>query len=165
VALTRVAIAGSSGSIGTQAIDVVLAEPDRYTVTALAVSSSTEVVIEQARMLRPELVVVTDQSRVAEVRDALPGVTVTASLVDVVDVADVVINGVVGFAGLDVTLETLRAGRTLGLANKESLIAAGPIVQPLRQTPGAQLIPVDSEHFINACGPRSRLTSRSRVWC
>jgi 1-deoxy-D-xylulose-5-phosphate reductoisomerase len=67
-------------------------------------------------------------------------------LSDVVEVADVVINGVVGFAGLSVTLDTLRAGRTLGLANKESLIAAGPIVQPLRATPGAQLVPVDSEH-------------------
>jgi 1-deoxy-D-xylulose-5-phosphate reductoisomerase len=77
---------------------------------------------------------------------ALPGVHVTGTLTDVVDVADVVINGVVGFAGLSVTLETLRQGRTLGLANKESLIAAGPIVQPLRATPGAQLVPVDSEH-------------------
>jgi 1-deoxy-D-xylulose-5-phosphate reductoisomerase len=77
---------------------------------------------------------------------ALPGIEVTSSLTDVVSGADVVINGVVGFAGLSVTLETLRQGRTLGLANKESLIAAGPIVQPLRQTPGAHLIPVDSEH-------------------
>jgi 1-deoxy-D-xylulose-5-phosphate reductoisomerase len=60
--------------------------------------------------------------------------------------ADVVINGVVGFAGLSVTIETLRAGKRLGLANKESLIAAGPVVQPLRATPGAELVPVDSEH-------------------
>ena len=71
---------------------------------------------------------------------------VSGELTDIIDVADVVINGVVGFAGLSVTLETLRAGRTLGLANKESLIAAGPLVQPLRATPGAQLVPVDSEH-------------------
>ena len=144
--ITRVAIAGSSGSIGTQTIDVVLAEPDQYRVTALAVGSSVDVVIEQARLVRPVVVVVTDQSQVARVAEALPGVTVTTHLTDIVDVADVVINGVVGFAGLSVTLETLRAGRTLGLANKESLIAAGPIVQPLRATPGAQLVPVDSEH-------------------
>lgn len=144
--LTRVAIAGSSGSIGTQTIEVVLAEPENYCVTALAVGSSVEIVIEQARLLRPEVVVVTDQSHVARVAEALPGVAVTTQLTDIVDVADVVINGVVGFAGLSVTLETLRAGRTLGLANKESLIAAGPIVQPLRETPGAQLVPVDSEH-------------------
>ena len=67
-------------------------------------------------------------------------------LADVVEPADVVVNGVVGFAGLPVTIETLRAGKRLALANKESLIAAGPIVQPLRSTPGAELVPVDSEH-------------------
>lgn len=142
----RIAIAGSSGSIGTQTIEVVLAEPDNYTVSALAVSSSADTVINQARLLRPELVVVTDASQRSRVAAALPGIEVTSSLTDVVSGADVVINGVVGFAGLSVTLETLRQGRTLGLANKESLIAAGPIVQPLRQTPRAHLIPVDSEH-------------------
>ena len=142
----RVAIAGSSGSIGTQTIDVVMAEPHNYRVSALAVGSSAEVVIGQALLLRPELVVVTDEAQRARVAAALPGIQVTGVLSDVVEVADVVINGVVGFAGLSVTLDTLRAGRTLGLANKESLIAAGPIVQPLRSTPGAQLVPVDSEH-------------------
>lgn len=144
--VTRVAIAGSSGSIGTQTIDVVRAEPEQYTVTALAVGSSADLVIEQAQELRPEVVVVTDETQRARVASALPGVQVTGTLSDVVDVADVVINGVVGFAGLSVTLQTLRSGKTLGLANKESLIAAGPVVQPLRATPGAQLIPVDSEH-------------------
>ena len=146
MAIQRVAIAGSSGSIGTQTIDVVLAEPHNYQVTALAVGSSADLVIEQAQQLRPEVVVVTDESQRARVASALPGIQVTGTLTDVVEVADVVINGVVGFAGLSVTLETLRAGRTLGLANKESLIAAGPIVQPLRRTPGAQLVPIDSEH-------------------
>ena len=142
----RVAIAGSSGSVGTQTIDVVMAEPLNYRVSALAVGSSADVVIAQALLLRPELVVVTDESQRARVASALPGVQVTGRLSDVVEAADGVINGVVGFAGLSVTLDTLRAGRTLGLANKESLIAAGPIVQPLRATPGAQLVPVDSEH-------------------
>ena len=143
---TRVAVAGSSGSIGTQTIEVALAEPDNFEVTALAVGSSAGTVIEQARRLRPQVVVVTDAAARAEVSAALPGVTVSADLTDVIDVADVVINGVMGFAGLPVTMETLRRGRTLGLANKESLIAAGPVVQPLRSTPGAELIPVDSEH-------------------
>lgn len=144
--MKRVAIAGSSGSIGVQTIDVVQAEPDNYVVSALAVGSSSDVVIEQARQLRPELVVVTDSAHRQRVADALPGIKVSGELSDVVDVADVVINGVMGFAGLSVTLETLRGGKTLGLANKESLIAAGPVVQPLRSTPGAQLVPVDSEH-------------------
>lgn len=142
----RVAIAGSSGSIGLQTIDVVQAEPDNYVVAALAVGTSSDVVIEQARQLHPELVVVTDHAHRQRVADALPGITVSGELSDIVDVADVVINGVMGFAGLSVTLETLRGGKTLGLANKESLIAAGPVVQPLRSTPGAQLVPVDSEH-------------------
>ena len=142
----RVAVAGSTGSIGVQTLEVIAAEPHNYEVTALAVGSSSVAVIEQARAIRPEVVVVTDAARRAEVAAALPGTTVSGVLDDIVEVADVVINGVVGFAGLSVTLETLRAGRTLGLANKESLIAAGPVVQPLRATPGAQLVPVDSEH-------------------
>lgn len=163
MSVTRVAIAGSSGSIGTQTIDVVLAEPHHYQITALAVSSSAEVVIEQAQLLRPEVVVVTDEAQRARVAAALPGMHVSGTLTDIIDVADVVINGVVGFAGLSVTLETLRAGKTLGLANKESLIAAGPIVQPLRSTPGAQLVPVDSEHCaIHQC-LRSSLSVQSEV--
>lgn len=143
---TRVAIAGSTGSIGTQTIDVVLAEPDNFVVTALAAGSSVDALIEQATLLRPELVVAASDDARARVAAALPGVQVTADLRDVVDVADVVINGVMGFAGLPVTMETLRRGKVLGLANKESLIAAGPVVQPLRATPGAVLVPVDSEH-------------------
>ena len=143
---TRVAIAGSSGSIGTQTLDVVRAERGAYEVVALAVGSSVDVVIEQAREFRPQVVVVgseTDRKRVA---DELPFAEVTCELVDVVTPADVVVNAVVGFAGLPVTLETLKAGKRLALANKESLIAAGPIVQPLRSTPGAAIVPVDSEH-------------------
>ena len=143
---TRVAIAGSTGSIGTQTIDVVNAEHRNFVVTALAAGSSAEAVIDQARALRPEVVVVTDPAARARVAAALPGTEISADLTEIIDVADVVINGVVGFAGLPVTMETLRRGKTLGLANKESLIAAGPVVQPLRATPGAQLVPVDSEH-------------------
>ena len=144
--VTRVALAGSSGSIGTQTLDVVRAEVGAYEVTALSVSSSAAVVIEQAREFRPRVVAVTDPRARTEVAAALPGVEVIADLADAVELADVVVNGVVGFAGLDVTLATLRAGRRLALANKESLIAAGPVVAPLRRVPGAELVPVDSEH-------------------
>jgi len=148
--LTRVAIAGSSGSIGTQTLDVVRAENDRlpgsYEVVALAVGGSAQAVIEQAREFRPAVVAVADPAARRLVADALPGVEVLAELAAVVAHADVVVNGVVGFAGLAVTIETLRAGKRLALANKESLIAAGPVVQPLRATPGAELVPVDSEH-------------------
>jgi 1-deoxy-D-xylulose-5-phosphate reductoisomerase len=142
----RVAIAGSSGSIGTQAIDVIQAEGDRYEVVGLGVRSAADALIEQARVLRPKVVAVADPGRRAEVAAALPFAEVVADLADLAADADVVVNGVVGFAGLPVTVATLRAGKRLALANKESLIAAGPVVQPLRSTPGAELIPVDSEH-------------------
>lgn len=147
---TRVAIAGSSGSIGTQTLEVIRAEnsraPGSYTVVALAVGRSTDVVIAQAREFRPTMVAVADEAERRAVAEALPDVDVVAELDAVVEPADVVVNGVVGFAGLAVTIETLRAGKRLALANKESLIAAGPVVQPLRSTPGAELVPVDSEH-------------------
>ncbi|MGA0958460.1 MAG: 1-deoxy-D-xylulose-5-phosphate reductoisomerase, partial [Ilumatobacteraceae bacterium] len=147
---TRVAVAGSSGSIGTQTLDVVRAERDRYDVVALSVSSSVELLIEQAREFRPQVVAVDDPVRRSEVASALPGVQVVDSLSDVVGdpsfACDVVVNAVVGFAGLPITMRTLGAGRRLALANKESLIAAGPVVRPLRVTPGAEIVPVDSEH-------------------
>jgi 1-deoxy-D-xylulose-5-phosphate reductoisomerase len=147
---TRVAIAGSTGSIGTQTIDVVEAEnarvPGSYEIVALAVGSSAAAVIDQARRCSPALVAVADEAARSQVAEALPGVEVVAELGLVADPADVVVNGVVGFAGLSVTIETLRSGKRLALANKESLIAAGPVVQPLRDVPGAELVPVDSEH-------------------
>ncbi len=145
----RVAIAGSTGSIGRQTLDVVRAEGrDRYEVVALGAGSSATALIEQAKEFHPALVAVADERARAEVADALVplGIEVVGEQAAVVESADVVINGVVGFAGLPVTIGTLRAGKRLGLANKESLIAAGPVVQPLRSTPGADLVPVDSEH-------------------
>ncbi|MGZ4739834.1 MAG: 1-deoxy-D-xylulose-5-phosphate reductoisomerase [Ilumatobacteraceae bacterium] len=142
----RVAIAGSSGSIGAQTLDVVRAEGGRYEVVGLGVSSSVETLIAQANEFRPKVVAVADPSRRAEVAAALPFAEVVADLADLTDDADVVVNGVVGFAGLSVTVRTLRKGKRLALANKESLIAGAPVVQPLRSTPGAELVPVDSEH-------------------
>jgi 1-deoxy-D-xylulose-5-phosphate reductoisomerase len=142
----RVAIAGSSGSIGTQTLDVVRAEAGRYEVVALGVGSSVDVLVRQALEFRPKVVAVADPTKRAEVAAALPFAHVVADFADLVDTADVVVNAVVGFAGLEVTVRTLRSGKRLALANKESLIAAGPVVQPLRRTPGAELVPVDSEH-------------------
>ena len=142
----RVAIAGSSGSIGTQTLDVIRAERDRYEVVGLGVGSSTATLVAQALEHRPKVVAVADPAARREVADALPFAQVIDDLAGLVDDADVVVNGVVGFAGLPVTVATLAAGKRLALANKESLIAAGPVVQPLRATPGAELIPVDSEH-------------------
>ncbi|MEL6892043.1 MAG: 1-deoxy-D-xylulose-5-phosphate reductoisomerase [Actinomycetota bacterium] len=148
----RVAIAGSTGSIGTQTLDVIRSENERepgsYEVVALGVGSSIDLLAEQVGEFAPNQVVVAeeDAARRWAATDLGRLDAVTTELADLVEGADVVVNGVVGFAGLSVTIETLRAGKRLALANKESLIAAGPVVQPLRSTPGAELVPVDSEH-------------------
>ncbi|HUP68316.1 MAG TPA: 1-deoxy-D-xylulose-5-phosphate reductoisomerase [Acidimicrobiales bacterium] len=148
--MTRVvAIAGSTGSVGTQALEVVRAEPDRFTVGALSASSSVDALVEQAWEFTPRLVGIGDASLAGEVRDRVPpGTTVVAGdeVAAVAEMGEVVLNAVVGFAGLPVTLAALEAGRYLALANKESLIAAGPVVQKARATPGAEIVPVDSEH-------------------
>ena len=142
----RVAIAGSTGSIGTQTLDVIAALGESVEVVALSAGSSVDAVVAQAKQWKPKVVVVSDDAARREVAAQLPGVSVVAEPVALVEGADVVVNGVVGFAGLPITVATLRAGKRLALANKESLIAAGPVVQPLRAVPGAEIVPVDSEH-------------------
>jgi 1-deoxy-D-xylulose-5-phosphate reductoisomerase len=148
--VTTVSLVGSTGSIGTQAIDVIEAEPGRYRVVALGAARSVDLLASQARRLRPERVAIADASLASRLAAAVPrGVEVLAgdeALAEISTGADVVVNGVVGFAGLPVTLAALGDGRRLALANKESLIAGGPVVQAARSTAGAEIVPVDSEH-------------------
>ena len=149
-----VAVVGSTGSIGTQTIDVVAQRPDDYRITALAAGSRLEDLAAQVATVRPEIVAVGHEGLLPEMEDRLAAVGVTDvelvagpnGLAEVSVAADVVVNGVVGFAGLSSTLAALNGGKRLALANKESLIAAGPVVQRARRTSGAELIPVDSEH-------------------
>ncbi len=147
---TTVAVLGSTGSIGTQTLDIVAARPDVFDVVALGAGRSADLLVKQATIFRPRVVAVTDPVAAADVAARVPaGIEVLSgvdSLAEAAIVADVAINGIVGFAGLPVTLAVLEAGNRLGLANKESLIAAGPVVHRARQTPGAELLPVDSEH-------------------
>jgi 1-deoxy-D-xylulose-5-phosphate reductoisomerase len=147
---TTVAVAGSTGSIGRQTLEVVEAEAGRFCVASLAAARSVDALVAQAERHHPAVVVIGDESRLAEVRQRLPTGTEAragaGAMAATAAEADVCVNGVVGFAGLEVTVAVLAAGRRLALANKESLIAGGPVVQPLRVTPGAELIPVDSEH-------------------
>ncbi len=151
---TTVAVVGSTGSIGTQTIEVVGRRPDDYRITALAAGRRLDQLVAQAVEVRPTMVAVGDESLVGQTRDRLRAAGLgevavlagAAGLAEVSVAADVVVNGVVGFAGLSSTLAALNAGKRLALANKESLIAAGPVVQKARRTPGAELIPVDSEH-------------------
>lgn len=159
--LRKVVIAGSTGSIGTQALDVVAAAPDRFEVVALGTGSSVALLAQQARAVRPAVVAIADASLRGELEAAVPrGTEVRAgegALASLVEGGEVVLNAVVGFAGLDVTVAALQAGRRLALANKESLVAGAPIVQIARSTPGAELIPVDSEHCaIHQCLGASR---------
>ena len=144
--ITRVAIAGSTGSIGTQTLDFVEQSEGQFEVVGLGVGSSVDEVIAQAKLWKPKVVAVANEDARKRVAEALPDVQVVAEQTALAEVADVVVNAVVGFAGLSVTMSTLQQGKRLALANKESLIAAGPVVQPLRKIPGAHIVPVDSEH-------------------
>ena len=148
--MRSVSLLGSTGSIGTQAVDVLLGQPERFRVVALAAQSSTEVLLAQAAQLRPDMVVIGQESLYRTVREGVPAGTDVLvgipGLVAAAGAADVVLNAVVGFAGLPVTMAALEAGKRLALANKESLIAGAPVVQKARRTPGAEIVPVDSEH-------------------
>ncbi len=168
---TSVSVLGSTGSIGTQTLEIIRERPGDYVVTALGVGHNTDVVA-QAEEFRPQVVAVADAEAAAAIGPQLPeGVDLLvgdAAMVDAALTADTIINGVVGFAGLPVTLATLEAGKRLGLANKESLIAAGPVVQRAWQTPGAELIPVDSEHCavhqcLRANGVTGKVNATDRV--
>tara|TARA_Y100000758_G_scaffold129046_1_gene91108 strand:+ start:1269 stop:2426 length:1158 start_codon:yes stop_codon:yes gene_type:complete len=167
--VTTVAVLGSTGSIGTQTLEVVTDQPDEFDVVALGAARSVDLLIEQATRFRPEVVAIADASLAASVAAGVPpGTEVLAgpdAMADAAVIAEVAINGVVGFAGLPVTLATLGAGRRLGLANKESLIAAGPVVQRVRSTSGAELLPVDSEHCaIHQCLRANEVAERvSRI--
>jgi len=134
--VTRVVILGSTGSIGTQALDVIRSRRDRYEVVALAAGRNTELLDAQAR----EFGVPADR-----VRSAVDGPDALVELASLAD-AGVVLNAVVGFAGLPATLATLEHGKRLALANKESLIAGGPVVAKARASGGGEIVPVDSEH-------------------
>lgn len=161
--MKTISVVGSTGSIGTQTLEVVAAEPGRYRIVALGASTSVDLLVEQAHAVRPERVAIADASLAAELEARVPkGTEVWAgpeALAAIAREAEVVVNGVVGFAGLPVTLAALEAGLRLALANKESLIAGGPVVQRARATPGAEILPVDSEHAaVHQCltGPHSR---------
>jgi 1-deoxy-D-xylulose-5-phosphate reductoisomerase len=132
----RLAILGSTGSVGTQALEVVRANPGAYEVVALAAGRNQKLLAEQAAEFGvPEL----------RARCAADDPGVLAGLASLPEV-DIVLNAVVGFAGLPATVAALEAGKRLGLANKESLIAAGPLVAAARSKGGGEIVPVDSEH-------------------
>ena len=164
----RVAVVGSTGSIGTQTLEVLRSAPDRFLVTALGAARSVELLASQAKEFRPGVVAIADATLERRLRELLPdGIELRAgpeALASLAETGDVVLNAVVGFAGLGVTVAALESGRRLALANKESLVAGAPVVQRARATAGAELVPVDSEHCaIHQCLASGRADAVARV--
>ncbi len=149
---TRIAILGSTGSIGRQTLDVVRLHPDRFEVALLTARSSSELLIKQALEFCPDDVVICDPSKWEEVRGALSGTgtEVHAGMDSVCGLVtgdvDIVLSALVGFSGLRPTLAAIDAGKTIALANKETLVAAGSVVMDRARAAGVEIRPVDSEH-------------------
>ena len=144
-----VALLGSTGSIGTQTLDVVRENPDKFNLKVIAAGSSTDLIRKQITEFKPAIVIMANKDSAQLLAQEFPSIDIYSgknSLKEVADSCDIIVNAIVGFAGLPVTLSALNQGKILALANKESLIAAGPVVQKARRTPGAEIIPVDSEH-------------------
>lgn len=151
--MKRLAILGSTGSIGTQALEVVAAHPDLFEVEVLSAHSNAVLLVEQARRFKPNAVVITDETKYKEVKEALMMLPVKvfaghAALNDVVqwESIDTVLGAILGFAGLNSILAAIDAGKRIALANKETLVVAGELVMQRARAKGAVIIPVDSEH-------------------
>jgi 1-deoxy-D-xylulose-5-phosphate reductoisomerase len=152
--MRAVAILGSTGSIGTQALDVVRRNPDRFKVVALAAATSHELLVGQIREFLPPLVAIADEEAALEIKAGLGAIrgmeilagTEAAETIARESEADMVLNAMVGAVGLAPSLATLQSGKTLALANKESLIVGGELVMDLVKGEPDRLVPVDSEH-------------------
>jgi 1-deoxy-D-xylulose-5-phosphate reductoisomerase len=148
----RVTILGSTGSVGCQTIDLISRAPEQYDVVALTAQKNVAKLAEQARLLKPEMVVIADESRYAALKEALAGtnIAVAAGAQAIVEAAeadsDWVMSAIVGAAGLPGTLAAAKRGKVIAFANKETLVCAGPLMMKLVAEHGAQLLPVDSEH-------------------
>lgn len=149
----QIALLGSTGSIGTQALDVVRDNADRFEVYALVARRNVDLLAQQAREFRPEVVVIADEQYYAPLKEALADLPMKVwagadAIADVVQMApvDVVLTAMVGYAGLRPTLAALEAGKAVALANKETLVVAGELVTATARRTGAPILPVDSEH-------------------
>lgn len=149
----NIAILGSTGSIGTQALDVIRANTDKFAVEVLTGSGNADLLIKQAIEFHPNTVVIADEGKYIYVKDALQPHDIkvfagNASISEVVkmDSIDTVLAAIVGYAGLESTLSAIKAGKQIALANKETLVVAGDLVTALAKENGVNLYPVDSEH-------------------
>ena len=157
--MKKLAILGSTGSIGTQTLDVVREHPDRFEVYAICAHRSVDKLVEQSVAFRPEVVCIADESLYTELKQKLQaalgadaemmkvwaGADAIAEMVTMPSI-DIVVAAMVGYAGLRPTMEAIRAGKTIALANKETLVVAGELICALAEQYHAPILPVDSEH-------------------
>lgn len=151
--LKQIAILGSTGSIGRQTLDVIARNTDRFLVYALSANRSVDLLIEQARQFKPEVVCIADESKYDLLREALAdmpckvwaGADAIADMVTMPSI-DIVLASMVGYAGLRPTMAAIRAGKTIALANKETLVVAGELICDLAMRHHTPILPVDSEH-------------------
>ncbi|MGZ9584601.1 1-deoxy-D-xylulose-5-phosphate reductoisomerase [Paenibacillus marinisediminis] len=150
--MKRISVLGSTGSIGTQTLDVVAHHPDQFEIVAIAAGRNTDLLIKQANQFRPKVVSVADRDTAGVVRDSLPTGTRLVygdeGLIEVAtyDEADYVVTAVVGSVGLKSTLAAIEKGKTIGIANKETLVTAGHLVTAAAEKHHVKLMPIDSEH-------------------
>lgn len=150
--MKKLIILGSTGSIGTQALDIVRANPDKYKVIALAAGSNAQLLEKQAREFKPQMVALFDKdsAKALKIKLADTNIKVLSGADGVCELAafdgDMVLNAIVGIAGLRPTLAAIDAGKTIALANKETLVTGGEIVNRKLKEKGVKLLPVDSEH-------------------
>ncbi len=153
--MKKISILGSTGSIGTQTLDIVSQYPDQFQVVGLATRSNVELLATQVQQFRPEIVAICDETKLGTLKDAIATMDysplILAGEEGVAEVArhgdaESVVTGIVGCAGLLPTIAAIEAGKDIALANKETLIAGGPVVLPLIEKHGVKLLPADSEH-------------------
>jgi len=149
----QIAILGSTGSIGTQALDVIAANPDYFEVSALTANNNADLLIAQALKFNPNSVVICNEDKYLYVKEALASTLIkvyagakAAEQIVATEEVDIVLTAMVGFAGLRSTVKAIEAGKIIALANKETLVVAGDIITALAKEYRAPIIPVDSEH-------------------
>ncbi|MEY3918386.1 MAG: hypothetical protein RLZZ132_721 [Bacteroidota bacterium] len=151
--MKRIAILGSTGSIGTQALEVIAEHPAEFSVEVLTAQNQADLLITQALAWKPAYVVIGNEAKYAQVKEALAGTGIQVqagakALEEVVtlDSVDIVLTALVGYAGLLPTVKAIKAGKPIALANKETLVVAGALIMPLAREMGVPILPVDSEH-------------------
>jgi len=173
--MKRISILGSTGSIGRSTLSVVESYPERFEIVALAAGRNVDAAFEQAKQWRPKLVSVAAEADAEILRARLGaagvgGVEVVHGPAGSVQVAthpetDFVVSAIVGVAGLEATYEAVRAGKTVGLANKECLVAAGELITAEARRQGKPLLPIDSEHnAVHQCLRGGRMEEVERIW-